>query len=77
MKIFRISVDEKIYLTILKISYAVFILHMFSGVLLTSVFSDYVGDYSTMMFWLNEIMLSAGQSFSVGIIGSIILKLII
>ena len=68
---------EYSYRKIFEISYVIFVLHIFVALLVTSVFSESLSDYNTMMIVLEEIMISANNTFSVGIIGTIIIKIII
>lgn len=74
---YNIKKIENSYKNLFMISYVIFILHIFIALLLTSVFNDNISDYNTLIIILEEIMLSANNTFSVGIIGTIILRFLI
>lgn len=74
---YNIKKIENSYKNLFMISYVIFVLHIFIALLLTSVFNDNISDYNTLIIILEEIMLSANNTFSVGIIGTIILRFLI
>lgn len=74
---YNIKKIENSYKNLFMISYVIFVLHIFIALLLTSVFNENISDYNTLIIILEEIMLSANNTFSVGIIGTIILKILI
>lgn len=74
---YNIKKIENSYKNLFMISYVIFVLHIFIALLLTSVFNESISDYNTLIIILEEIMLSANNTFSVGIIGTIILKILI
>ncbi len=76
MRLLKETYIEQSDKLIFKAGYILFVLHIFSALMIASVFRDMFSDFNTVMYWIEELMKSANSTFAIGITGSFFLKIV-